>query len=129
MSVKEVSLYFLGGDQIPLIVLLGCRPSLVTLPPESKIRTKNGEPLLLVFDSLGDKSTISHIKLKNILGKIRRYLSSTWNDQESQDFCGAQHEFSEIEVPTVIISAKPEQDNTWDCGCYLLQYMEKMFER
>ena len=67
--------------------------------------------------------------MKTILGKIRRYLSSTWDDQESQELCGSRHEFSETEMPTVIVSDKPEQDNSWDCGCFLLQYMQKMFER
>lgn len=109
--------------------MLCCRPNLVTLPPDSKIRKTSGEPLLLVLDSLGDKSVISPTKMKTILGQIRSYLSSTFDDQESQELCGAKHEFSEAEMPTVIVSDKPEQDNSWDCGCFLLQYMEKMFER
>ena len=88
------------------------------LPVGSEDRVTKGEPFLIVLDSMGDSKT-------DAVSIIRDYLAAEWKAK----MCGEkQFEFSSKEIRTVR-PTKPEQENYTDCGIYLLQYIEKMFDR
>ena len=72
-----------------LIVVV--KPGLVTTPKE---RNNNGEPLILVLDSLGRHQD-------GAVSYIRKYLAKEWRDKRSQDCGGQTFKFSEQQIKTV----------------------------
>ena len=92
-------------------------PSLVTKPREEN---ENGEPLLIVLDSL-DRQQATAERF------IREYLAEEWQVRFSCK-TGKTFKFTAEEIKAVR-PEKPNQPNSHDCGVYLLQYLEKMFKR
>ena len=76
------------------------------------IVVNNGEPLLIVLDSLGRDQSAS-------VSIIRKYLAQEWfsQNQEVNSF------FTDMKM---IIPEKPQQDDSFNCGIYLLHYLEKI---
>ena len=76
------------------------------------IVVNNGEPLLIVLDSLGRDQSAS-------VSIIRKYLAQEWfsQNQEVNSF------FTDMKM---IIPEKPQQDDGFNCGIYLLHYLEKI---
>lgn len=59
---------------------------------------------------------------------IREYLSQEWVKRVNFDFAETFHTFDNSEMK-VICPVLPKQQNGYDCGVFLLQYSEKLFER
>ena len=98
-------------------LVLVVMPGLVTSPD---VTNKNREPLLITLDSLGKDQT-------NTVKVIRQYLSMEWRARWSQGQ-GGHFQFSEVDLKH-IQPRTPLQKNGYDCGIFLLHYLEKIFAR
>jgi len=74
-------------------------------------------PIILIFDSL---NTTKKVK---VLATLKQYLECEWNEKYAQDM-GVLDIMSSLSGSSVNV---PMQDNFYDCGIYLLQYVEKFF--
>ena len=77
---------------------------------------------MYLFDSLsGDRSEAE--------ANIRAYLSQEWEQKKVPfDFLEQSYMFSSTEME-LIAPVVPQQPNWYDCGTFLLTYVEKIFER
>ncbi|KAL9596492.1 MAG: hypothetical protein Q9219_005753 [cf. Caloplaca sp. 3 TL-2023] len=73
------------------------------------------KPTILTFDSFGTPHPAT-IKI------LKQYLHEEANDKRGQ------MEFDEKELQGMTAKEIPQQSNFYDCGLYLLGYMEKFFE-
>ncbi|KAL8909029.1 MAG: hypothetical protein Q9207_000480 [Kuettlingeria erythrocarpa] len=73
------------------------------------------KPTILTFDSLG----ATHSATTRVL---KQYLREEANDKRGQ------MEFDEKELQGVTAKDIPQQSNWYDCGLYILGYIEKFFE-
>ncbi|KAI4180106.1 MAG: hypothetical protein LQ346_007062 [Caloplaca aetnensis] len=95
-----------------------------TSPKMKKSKRKSGpsprkfdpyKPTILTFDSLG----ATHSATTRVL---KQYLHEEANDKRGQ------MEFDEKELQGVTAKNIPQQNNWYDCGLYILGYIEKFFE-
>ena len=81
--------------------------------------TKEGTPFLYLFDSFpGNRA--------EAIQNIRDYLSQEWFEKKVKLEAFRRKNFSADEM-VLIEPVKPEQNNEYDCGIYLLTYIEKIF--
>ena len=79
-----------------------------------------GSPFLYVFDSLpGDRS--------EQISNIREYLSQEWEEKVVNTGSKESKSFSNREM-ILLEPKKPVQDNLYDCGIFLITYVEKIFQ-
>ena len=97
-------------DRDHWFLIIVVNPGLVTTPEETN---NNGEPLLIVLDSLGRDQSAS-------VSIIRKYLAQEWLSQNQDVNC-----FSEKDMK-LIIPQKPQQEDGFNCGIFLLHYLEKI---
>ena len=95
-------------------LVLVVNPGLVTAPEETNIN----KPLIILLDSMGKYQS-------NTVRAIRNYLSQEWGLSKER---GGNFQFSEEEMK-LIKPHKPEQTNHYDCGIFLLHYLERIFAR
>jgi len=74
-----------------------------------------GQPFFILLDSMGGGKDRS-------VSKIRSYLAAEWNAKT-----GGTEKFSKRQM-RCLKPPKPEQDNFYDCGIYLLHYVENIFK-
>ena len=99
-------------------LIIAVRPHLATLQVGLEDRHSQGKALIIVLDSLGraQQEAVSNICL---------YLAEEW-----KMMLGSDVEYPNISKNMRIIRPeKPEQINGFDCGIYLLLYVEKIFQR
>ena len=82
--------------------------------------TKEGSPFLYLFDSFPGSRT-------EAIENIRDYLSQEWYEKKVKLEAYRRKKFSADEM-ALIEPVKPEQDNGYDCGLFLLTYTEKIFD-
>ena len=81
--------------------------------------TKEDTPFLYLFDSFpGNRA--------EAIQNIRDYLSQEWFEKKVKLEAFRRKNFSADEM-ALIEPVKPEQNNEYDCGIYLLTYIEKIF--
>ena len=78
-------------------------------------------PVLYLFDSYPGDRTVAE-------SKIRSYLADEWTAKVSMGNVENLRKFDESEMQ-LICPVKLEQQNGYDCGIFLLTYLEKIFER
>ena len=79
-----------------------------------------GSPFLYVFDSLhGDRT--------EEISNIREYFSQEWEEKEVTISFKESKSFSDREM-RLIEPVIPVQDNHYDCGVFLITYVEHMFK-
>ena len=83
-------------------------------------KARRSEPLLLVLDSLGWENT-------RPVSLIRQFIQKEWAEREGHKF--SARDFTEKGFPSFRPSRLPRQPNTWDCGPYLLTFIEEMLKR
>ena len=81
-----------------------------------------GAPFFILLDSLPDPNGRSEA-----IQNIRGYLSQEWYEKIAKGGSAELTEFTEKEMK-LIEPVKPEQKNGYDCGIYLLTYIEKVFD-
>lgn len=77
------------------------------------------KPLIIFLDSLNSQ------RLNNINKKIREYLTLEWQSKKSNPSNGTipERKFTSSNLPLVRANV-PKQDNLFDCGVFLLHYIE-----
>jgi len=100
-------------------VILVINPGLIQFEVGSAERNSNGDPYLLVLDSLGGSKS-------STVTNIRNYLRNEWKAKRCEEG-GDECRFSAKEMKAVV-PKKPEQDNYSDCGIFLLHYIEMVFK-
>ena len=83
------------------------------------VRVKNDYPHLVVMDSLGGYNT-GPLKI------IREFIRGEWMAREGHRY--SARDFSEKGIPSVRPAWLPKQPNGFDCGPYMVTYVEKMFK-
>jgi len=101
-----------------LVVVI--KPGLINSAVESEERTNNGEPFVIVLDSLGGTKT-------SAVTNIQQYLRCEWRKKKCAEE-GDTEEFSFSSEMRTVRLRKPEQENWSDCGIFLLHYVEKIFK-
>ena len=81
---------------------------------------RRGEPLLLVLDSLRYPND-------RPVALVREFIRKQWMDREANRF--SARDFSEKGLPSFRPPRLPRQPNTWDCGLYLVTFIEEMLKR
>ena len=76
---------------------------------------------MIVLDSMGGNKTAA-------VSNIRHYLAAEWKAKMCGENDEEEYKFTEEQMRT-IRPKKPQQKNSFDCGIYLLDYMEKIFQR
>jgi len=74
-------------------------------------------PVILIFDSLNTSKKV------RVLATLKQYLECEWNEKYSKEK-GVLDIMNSLSGSSVYV---PLQDNFYDCGIYLLQYVEKFF--
>ena len=88
---------------------------MLRVPPKAR----RGEPLLVVLDSLG-------YNYERPVTLIREFIRTQWLNREAHRF--SPRDFSEKGLPSFMPSKLPRQSNTWDCGLYLVTFIEEMLK-
>lgn len=106
-------------------LLLVVRAGMIFSPFNIKERKEKGEPFFIVLDSMKERQSTA---VKN----IRRYLAVEWNKKKCGGVKSSKAWLTELDVSSkrmsVVRPKKPEQENSSDCGIFLLHYVEKIFE-
>ena len=76
---------------------------------------------MIVLDSMGGAQSAS-------VFFIRQYLAEEWKAKMCGENDEEEYKFTEEQMET-IRPKKPQQKNSFDCGIFLLHYMEKIFQR
>ncbi len=84
-----------------------------------RVRVKNDHPLLVVMDSLRWSNT-------RPLNIIREFIREEWKAREGHRF--SARDFSEKGIPSVMPPMLPKQPNGFDCGPYLVTFVEEMLK-
>ena len=117
---KDVQLFSKDMIIIPICehshwyLVIVIKPGLITNAISSEARRLKGEPFFIVLDSLGEARTTS-------VNNVRSYLELEWKAKMVEEV-----DFSKKSMRT-LWPIKPEQHNNFDCGIYLLHYIEKIF--
>jgi len=123
---KNVNLFEKNMVIIPICehshwyLVIAIRPGLIKIPIGSEERQTKGEPFMIVLDSMGGNKTAA-------VSNIRHYLAAEWKAKMCGENDEDEYEFTSKQMRT-IRPLKPEQENYSDCGIYLLQYIEKIFQ-
>ncbi|EGG13468.1 hypothetical protein DFA_11229 [Cavenderia fasciculata] len=85
---------------------------------DPKTSTNENRPLIMHLDSLGGNKNAFH-------NKIRSYLQMEWKYKKSIPSNGTipEREFNATTLPAARVYI-PKQDNLYDCGVFLLHYIE-----
>ena len=63
------------------------------------------------------------------IDKIRAYFNEEWRiKMVDAGLSKIKFRFNTTAMPTVVPSV-PQQRNTWDCGVYMLTFVERIFDR
>ncbi|XP_072369677.1 sentrin-specific protease 7-like isoform X1 [Scyliorhinus torazame] len=103
------------SSSLPSSIIQGCIKAPINLHKQSKRILK--QPCILILDSLRAASQLHTVKI------LREYLQIEWEVKKrgQRNFTAENMKGS---VPRV-----PKQDNSSDCGIYLLQYVESFFQK
>lgn len=78
-------------------------------------------PFIVHFDSMRG----SHTGFENLL---RQYLAHEWSARHKCDGLAASEKRFSTDVMRFERPKVPQQDNTWDCGLFMLQFIESFIE-
>lgn len=99
-------------------------PSVVTAQTDyhdnSNIINKSLRPCILILDSLGGRPRTA------TTAKIRKYLTAEWKHKHKEM---AEKDFSTFKVLSSSKLKVPLQENSSDCGLFVLQYVETLLQR
>lgn len=106
-------------------LLLVVRAGMIFKPFKIQERKLKGEPFFIVLDSMGERKSTA---VKN----IRRYLACEWNKKKCGGVKSSKAWLTELDASSkrmsIVRPKKPNQENSSDCGIFLLHYVEKIFQ-
>lgn len=101
-------------------------PAMSLLSTSASCVPQNRTPRILIFDSLNinrlDPKKEGANKRAKITKKLRIVLQELWREKH-HDLKTFEHQ----DIPDIQLSP-PKQPNSWDCGIYLLKYVDKFLE-
>ncbi|TKY71508.1 ubiquitin-specific protease 2B [Spatholobus suberectus] len=95
-----------------------CHPGEVTCFKDEEIKESSKVPCILHMDSLKG----SHKGLKNV---FQSYLCEEWKERHKNVVDDVSSKFSHLRFISLEL---PQQENLYDCGLFLLHYVERFLE-
>ncbi|EGC36291.1 hypothetical protein DICPUDRAFT_32083 [Dictyostelium purpureum] len=117
---KNVDIFSFDFLFIPICLNSHWTLLIISFPcQEFETATETNKPLIIFLDSLNSQSLLVITK------KIREYLTIEWKHKKSDPSNGTIPErvFTSKNLPLVRANV-PKQDNLFDCGVFLLHYIE-----